>query len=163
MKLSTKFMIDSLRQKRQKGAVAIEFAMLFLLFFVLFYALVNYALVMLVQSSFVHAAEEGARAAIAIDRLSYPSMSVYFSSGVDPKVRTVISNSLSWLPAKPRNKALGSGNNGIQLSMNGNRLTVRVVYSNYMNDPMIPILTFPVIGQVPKVPTDLAGTAVIEL
>lgn len=163
MNLWTKFVRGSKRQKGQKGAVAIEFVMLFLLFFALFYALVNYALVMLIQSAFVHAAEEGARAAIAIDRLSYPNMAVYFSNGVDPRVRTVVGNSLNWLPAKPRNKALGAGNSGVQLSMNGNRLTVRVIYSNYTNDPMIPILTFPIIGQIPKVPTDLAGTSVIEL
>jgi hypothetical protein len=42
-------------------------------------------------------------------------------------------------------------------------LTVRVVYSGYDTDPMIPILTLPILGQVPKVPANLAGNAVIEL
>lgn len=147
----------------QHGAVAIEFAMLFLLFFGLFYALVNYAVVMLMQSAFIHAAEEGARAAIAVDRLAYVNSQAYLSTGVDPRVRNVVGDSLNWLPAKPKDKVLGAGNSQIQLSMNGNQLTVRVVYSNYANDPLIPMLTLPVIGQIPKVPVDLAGTAVIEL
>lgn len=147
----------------QNGAVAIEFVMLFLLFFGLFYAMVNYAIVMLMQSAFVHAAEEGARAAIAVDRLAYASNQTYLSNGVDPRVRTVIGDSLNWLPAKPKSKVLGSGNSQVQLAMNGNQLTVRVVYSGYANDPMIPMLTLPIIGQIPKVPADLAGTAVIEL
>lgn len=147
----------------QHGAVAIEFAMLFLLFFGLFYALVNYAVVMLMQSAFVHAAEEGARAAIAVDRLAYANNQSYLSTGVDPRVRAVVGDSLNWLPAKPKDKVLGAGNSQVQLSMNGNQLTVRVVYSGYANDPLMPMLTLPVIGQIPKVPADLAGTAVIEL
>lgn len=162
MKISAKRFSRLLRQS-QKGSVAIEFVMLFILFFALFYAMVNYAMVMLMQSAFVHAAEEGARAAIAVDRLAYANSLAYLSNGVDPRVRNVVGNSLNWLPAKPKTKVLGTGNSRIQLSMNGNQLTVRVVYSDYASDPMMPILTLPVIGQIPKVPTDLAGTAVIEL
>lgn len=162
MKISAKHFSRLLRQS-QKGSVAIEFVMLFILFFALFYAMVNYAMVMLMQSAFVHAAEEGARAAIAVDRLAYANSQAYLSNGVDPRVRNVVGNSLNWLPAKPKTKVLGTGNSRIQLSMNGNQLTVRVVYSDYASDPMMPILTLPVIGQIPKVPTDLAGTAVIEL
>jgi len=149
--------------QRQKGSIAIEFVMLFILFFTLFYAMVNYAMVMLMQSAFVHAAEEGARAAIAVDRLAYANSLAYLSNGVDPRVRNVVGNSLNWLPAKPKTKVLGTGNSRIQLSMNGNQLTVRVVYSDYASDPLMPMLTLPIIGQIPKVPTDLAGTAVIEL
>jgi Flp pilus assembly protein TadG len=147
----------------QQGAVAIEFVMLFLLFFGLFYATVNYAIVMLMQSAFVHAAEEGARAAIAVDRLAYANNQAYLGNGVDPRVRSVVGDSLNWLPAKPKDKVLGAGNSQVQLSMNASQLTVRVVYRDYANDPMIPVLTLPIIGQIPKVPTDLAGTAVIEL
>ena len=147
----------------QKGAVAIEFTMLFMLFFVLFYATVNYAMVMLMQSAFAHAAEEGARAAIAVDRLAFANDLAYLSNGVDPKVRSVVGNALNWLPTRSRDKVLGAGNSRIQLSMNGNQLTVSVVYSGYAADPLMPMLTLPIIGQIPKVPADLAGKAVIEL
>jgi Flp pilus assembly protein TadG len=160
-------MMNNLRKARrlqpEKGAVAIEFMLLFMLFFALFYAMVNYAMVMLMQSAFAHAAEEGARAAIAVDRLAFANNLAYLSSGVDPKVRSVVGDALNWLPAKPRDKVLGAGNSRVQLSMNGNQLTVSVVYSGYAADPLIPILTLPIIGQIPKVPADLAGTAVIEL
>lgn len=147
----------------QKGAVAIEFVMLFLLMFTLFYAMVNYAIVLLMQSAFLHAAEEGARAAIAVDRLAYPNNAAYMGNGIDPRVRNVVSNSLNWLPPTLKNKVLGAVNNQIQLSMNGNQLTVRVVYRNYATDPMLPVLTLPMIGPVPRLPADLAGEAVIEL
>jgi Flp pilus assembly protein TadG len=154
---------SQLRPKSQKGAVAIEFVMLFLVFFALFYAMVSYAIVMMMQSAFVHAAEEGARAAIAVDRLAYADNQDYLSNGVDPRVRSVIGDSLNWLPAKPKDKVLGSGNSQVQLTMNGNQLSVRLVYSDYASDPLIPMLVLPIIGQIPKVPADLVGMAVIEL
>lgn len=147
----------------QNGATAIEFMMIFLVFFGLFYAIVNYAIVMLMQTAFTHAAEEGARSAIAVDRLAYADSAAYFSNGVDPRVRSVIGNSLDWLPAKPKEKVLGSGNSLVKLSMNNNQLTVSVVYSDYANDPLIPMLSLPIIGQIPKVPANLTGSAVIEL
>jgi Flp pilus assembly protein TadG len=129
----------------------------------LFYAMVSYAIVMMMQSAFVHAAEEGARAAIAVDRLAYADNQDYLSNGVDPRVRSVIGDSLNWLPAKPKDKVLGSGNSQVQLTMNGNQLSVRLVYSDYASDPLIPMLVLPIIGQIPKVPADLVGMAVIEL
>lgn len=158
----TKTTVRSLR-KSQTGVAAIEFALLFVVFFSLFYAMVSYALVMLLQSAFVHAAEEGARAAIAVDRLAYANNQAYLSNGVEPRVRSVVGNALDWLPAKPKSKVLGAGNSQVQLTVNGSRLTVRVVYSGYANDPLMPILTLPLIGQIPQVPADLAGNAVIEL
>ncbi len=149
--------------RAQKGAVAIEFVMLFLLMFTLFYAMVNYAMVLWMQSAFVHAAEEGARAAIAVDRLAYANNATYLGNGIDPRVRTVVGNSLNWLPPGIKNKVLGAGNSQIQLAMNGNQLTVSIVYRNYATDPMLPVLTLPMIGQVPRLPADLTGQAVIEL
>jgi Flp pilus assembly protein TadG len=151
------------RRRPQSGVAAIEFVMLFLIFFALFYALVSYAIVMLLQSAFIHAAEEGARSAIAVDRLAYSSEAAYLNDGVDPRVRASIGSALAWLPAKPKSKVLGAGNEQVQLSMSGNQLTVRVVYSGYPADPMVPMLSLPFIGQIPKVPNDIAGTAVIEL
>ncbi|CAG0979510.1 hypothetical protein MTYP_01677 [Methylophilaceae bacterium] len=151
------------RHKSQRGAAAIEFVMLFVLFFALFYALVSYAIVMLMQSAFVHAAEEGARAAIAVDRLAFSSDAAYLNGGVDPRVRTTVGTALAWMPAKSKTKVLGVNNSLVQLSMAGNLLTVRVVYADYASDPLIPMLSLPLIGQIPKVPDDLAGTAVIEL
>lgn len=149
--------------KSQRGAAAIEFVMLFTLFFILFYALVNYAIIMMLQSAFEHAAEEGARAAIAVDRMAYSSNAAYLDNGVDPRVRATVGTALDWLPAKPKTRALGLNNGLVQVSMTGNLLTVRVAYENYASDPLLPLLSLPVIGQVPKIPDDLAGTAVIEL
>lgn len=150
---------------RQRGAAAIEFALLFLLFFVMFYALVSYAIAMLLQESFQHAAEEGARAAIAVDPLAYTSTAQYQSDGVEPRVRTTVGNALDWLPAKAKSHVLGAGNANVQVDLDESSgvLTVVVAYTGYTADPLLPILSVPPIGAVPKLPANLTGTAVIEL
>lgn len=147
-------------KSRQAGAAAIEFALLFTLFFAIFYALVSYAVTMLLQQSFTHAAAEGARAAIAVNRLAYADAND-FSTDVKTRVRSTITDALAWLPAKAKDKAFGE--DGLQIDLIGNTLTVRVEYSGYAADPMLPALSLPVIGNVPRLPTNLVGAAVIVL
>ncbi|BAO89970.1 TadE/TadG family type IV pilus assembly protein [Caballeronia cordobensis] len=48
----------------QRGNMAIEFAIVFPLFFVVFYAIVTYSIIFVAQQSLTLAAEEGARAAL---------------------------------------------------------------------------------------------------
>ncbi|WP_144113592.1 TadE/TadG family type IV pilus assembly protein [Paraburkholderia sp. BCC1886] len=54
----------SRRARRQRGAMAVEFAMVFPLFFVVVYAIVTFSLMMVAQQNLTLAAEEGARAAL---------------------------------------------------------------------------------------------------
>lgn len=149
--------------RKQKGAAAIEYALLFMLFFALFYALVSYSIVMLLQQAFVHAAEEGARAAIAVDSLAYTSVTDYCDNGVKPRVRTVIGSALDWLPSKAKTHVLGTNNGNIELACVGNALEVKVAYTGYTSDPLLPILSLPFIGAVPKLPANLTGIAKINL
>ncbi|BAN27242.1 TadE/TadG family type IV pilus assembly protein [Caballeronia insecticola] len=51
-------------RRTQRGNMAIEFAIVFPLFFVVFYAIVTYSLIFVAQQSLTLAAEEGARAAL---------------------------------------------------------------------------------------------------
>ncbi|EFI60011.1 MULTISPECIES: TadE/TadG family type IV pilus assembly protein [Comamonas] len=50
--------------KRQQGAAAIEFAILFPIFFLIFYAIITYGLIFAAQQTLTLAAAEGARAAV---------------------------------------------------------------------------------------------------
>lgn len=52
------------RYKRQAGAKAIEYAIVFPVFFALFYAILMYGFIFLARMSLQHAAEDGARAAL---------------------------------------------------------------------------------------------------
>lgn len=51
-------------KQRERGAVVIEFAMVFVMFFVVMYGIVCYGVVFALRHSLTHAANEGARAAV---------------------------------------------------------------------------------------------------
>ena len=55
-------------QIKQKGAAAIEFAIIFPIFFIIFYAVVTYGLIFAAQQTITLAAAEGARAAVRYQR-----------------------------------------------------------------------------------------------
>ena len=50
--------------KNENGAAAIEFALVFPLFFLIFYAILTYGMIFVAQQSITLAAAEGARAAL---------------------------------------------------------------------------------------------------
>ncbi len=150
---------------RQNGAAAIEAAVLFALFFTVFYAIVSYSLPMLMMQAFNHAAASGARAAVAIEPDAFDSNSEYLSQGVTPRVREVVGESLSWLPQQARNVVLGSNNGNVDVDYDStlSTLQVTVSYPGYRDSPMIPVLRMPGIGEVPRLPENLTGRAVVAL
>ena len=154
-------------RRRQRGAAAIEFALIFVPLFALFYAIASYGLVMALIQGMTLAAEEGARAAIAIDPSAYDSTAEYIENGVAPRVRERVGASLSWLPEHIRMHVLGAGNANVNIthSMDASEvvLTVQVRYLNYADTPLIPTLTLPGIGAVPRLANDLQAQAIIRL
>ena len=86
-----------LRDKRQRGVYAMEWAIVFPVFFVVLYAIVGYGLAFLVRESMQYAVEEGARAALRYQ----PSRQLRFQTA-----QQVVQDGLDWLPAAlkpPRN------------------------------------------------------------
>lgn len=146
--------------RRQRGAAAIEFALLFILFFVLFYAIVSYSLAMLLMQGLTQAAEEGARAAIAVDPLAYASDAAY-QSAVETAAEGRVASALDWLPNKAKQQVIDG--NQIQAVLANSVVTVTVTYPNYASNGLVPTLTIPLIGAVPRLPTNLVGTASLKI
>jgi Flp pilus assembly protein TadG len=73
----------------QRGAAAVEFALVFMAFFAIFYAVVQYGFAFLLQQSLTMAVAEGARAAVrdAADDATRRS-----------RAQAMVVNTLSWLP-----------------------------------------------------------------
>lgn len=164
-----KIKVNPIRQihrlrRAQQGAAAIEFTFVFLIFFSFFYAMVSYGLVLLLLQGFSFAANEGARAAIAVDPTQYATREDYLDDGVKPRVQEVVTQTLNWLPAKAFNTAVGEGGSlvDVQISELG-AIRVSIKYAGYPDDPLIPLLTVPGIGLVPRIPNDLVGESVIAL
>lgn len=83
----------TLVRRHQRGAVSIEFAAVFMLFFVLVYAVIAYALPLLLALSLKHVSADAARVAVRVDpALSAAQYAAVVSRQIDLQVQQ------SWLP-----------------------------------------------------------------
>lgn len=133
---------------------------MFVIFFTLFYAIVSYSMPLLMMQAFQHAASAGARAAVAVD----PTAEGY-EAEVENRVKTIVGDLLDWLPAAAHAAVLG-GKDGVKVELDkptAGMLTVTVSFPDYTGNPLIPILKFPGIGDVPRLPKDLTARAVVQL
>ncbi|WP_284337383.1 TadE/TadG family type IV pilus assembly protein [Comamonas sp. NoAH] len=76
---------------RQHGVYAVEWAIVFPVFFMLIYALISYGLTFLVRESMQLAAEEGARAALRYQQTRADRLE---------QARAVVQQNLAWLPQR---------------------------------------------------------------
>ena len=137
---------------RQKGAAAIEFALVFVIFFGVFYGLVTYSLPLLMMQSFNNAAAEAVRQSVAIS----PSVNNY-STVVTTQANTVLSSQLAWIP---------SGFNvasDARVTFDGKLLRVRIDYPKTKLTQVMPVLSLPGIGDVPNLPPYLSAEASLQL
>ncbi|MEY2843231.1 MAG: hypothetical protein RI920_1268 [Pseudomonadota bacterium] len=162
--------------RSQRGAVGIEFAFLFTIFFGVFYAILSYAFITLLQQGLLQASAEGARAAVQVDRTAFGSIAQY-KAACERLARDTVLKNISWMPASA--KASITGTSGITFNwvntnvaivtgdgvknVLGVTLTAKVVYTNYAASPMLPLLTLPGLGTIPNVPTDLVGASSVHV
>lgn len=141
--------------RRQKGAAAIEFVAVFLLFFAVFYGLVSYALPMLMLQSFHHASSEAVRRCVALD----PASS---SHAVDVQIlaRQVVARQLSWMPAALDFQPASD----VRVTLSADKLlTVAIDYPKRKLTRVLPLLVLPMIGEVPRLPQRLHAEASVQL
>ncbi|MCG8295735.1 TadE/TadG family type IV pilus assembly protein [Pseudomonas entomophila] len=140
---------------RQKGAAAIEFVAVFMVFFAVFYGLVSYTLPMLMLQSFNQASSEAVRRCVAVD----PSSQTY-ELDVQGLARQVIGQQLSWMP-----NALGFNLlTDTRISVGTDKvLTVVIDYPRARLTRVLPTLVLPVVGEVPKLPDRLQAQASLQL
>jgi Flp pilus assembly protein TadG len=148
----------------ERGAVAIEFALVFPLFILLLYGLVTYGLIFGLQHAMTAAAGNGARAAIACD----PTDPGGHVECVVERARSAVSASLEWMPGTTRERLLGSDNSRVEVEVQsdataGAVVRVRIRYPDYRSHPLAPVLSLPGIGAVPPVPDRLSASAVALL
>ncbi|MBA6115581.1 pilus assembly protein [Pseudomonas putida] len=140
---------------RQKGAAAIEFVAVFMIFFAVFYGLVSYTLPMLMLQSFNQASSEAVRRCVALD----PNSASY-AADVQTVAREALRQQLAWMPAAlnflPASDA--------QVSLDANRLLkVTITYPRAKLTNVLPLLVIPVIGEVPRLPAQLRAEASLQL
>lgn len=139
--------------RRQKGAAAIEFAAVFVIFFAIFYGVVSYSLPLLMVQSFNAAASEAVRRSVALS----PSVANY-STLLRSQAESVLQSHLAWMPS-----ALNFGPSDYTVTFNGTTLNVSINYPKSKLAQVLPSLTLPVIGEVPRLPSNLTAQASIQL
>ncbi|KVD39787.1 pilus assembly protein TadE [Burkholderia ubonensis] len=141
-------------RRRQRGATAVEFALVFPLFFVIFYALVSYGLIFAIQQNLTLAATEGARAA-----LNYvPEANGQGAQALQDRAsaaRRAAQNLTRWLPnvVVP---APSSAACSYDASMYCVTVTVTYPYAQYPLVPSLPLLGF-------VLPSALTSTATVQI
>ncbi|AKH69590.1 TadE-like protein [Spongiibacter sp. IMCC21906] len=141
------------KAKKQTGAVAIEFALMFPVFFAMVYAIIAYGMAFLIIQSFTYVSEDALRAALATECAE----SVCTQDELEPVVRSQVQNSLTWLSASLVSSAT-SGEN-FSFSCDPNMLcTVRLSTA-----PPLPGITLPLVGDIPSLPDSLVGRASLRL
>lgn len=146
-----------------RGAVAIEFALIFSILFALFYAIISYALPLMMMQTFHSAAADGVRAAISVivdEDATDPcpdSFKTEAASTAEEEARQRIVWLDSLMSSVPEDDR-------VQTSWPEEcLLQVTVQYPNYTGNPPIPVLTLPMIGDVPRLPDTLTGSASTRL
>ncbi|NER63118.1 pilus assembly protein [Pseudomonas sp. MAFF212427] len=141
--------------RRQKGAAAIEFAAVFVIFFAVFYGVVSYALPLLMLQSFNQASSEAVRRCVALD----PSSATY-RVDVPALAKQVLTQQLTWMPGALRFQVARDAS--VTLT-DTNLLTVRIDYAKARLTAVLPVLDLPLVGEVPRLPANLSAEASLQL
>jgi Flp pilus assembly protein TadG len=155
-------------RRRERGASAIEFAIVFPLFFGLIYIMVSYGLLFTLQHSITEAAKESARATVACDPTLAQTDQDAYDACVTNRARATAAAALDWLPTELRNRILGASNDQVQVTFEtdavaGKTVEVLVELPDYAADPILPTLSLWPLGEIPPLPDRLAGRAVVLL
>lgn len=132
--------------RKQKGAAAIEFAAVFVIFFAVFYGLVSYSVPLLMMQSFHQATAEALRQAVKVD----PNTPNYATT-VQNLALGVVQAQTRWIPS-----VFNFGANDYSATYSGGVLTVSVSYPISKLNRVMPQVVLPVIGPVPSLPSSLS-------
>ena len=140
------------RRKRQRGASAVEFALVFPLFFMIFYAIVTFSLLFVAQQSLTLAAEEGARAALNYQQAQSVNAALDSRTAAACQAATSLTN---WLAAQASCNASWAP---CTFDATMRCVTVTLTY-NYQSNPLVP----PVPLLNAALPATLSSTSMVQL
>lgn len=81
--------------QKQKGAAAIEFALVFVIFFAVLYGVLSYSLPLLLLQSFNNATAEAVRRSVAVDPMLATAA---YKEKVEDEANKVLTDKLTWVP-----------------------------------------------------------------
>ncbi|KAF0862709.1 TadE/TadG family type IV pilus assembly protein [Pseudomonas sp. LD120] len=138
--------------EKQKGAAAIEFAAVFVIFFAVFYGLVSYSVPLLMMQSFHQATAEAIRRAVMVD----PNTPNYTTT-VQDLANSVVQSQTLWIP-----QAFNFDASDYNAVYSNGVLTVSVSYPTSKLNQVMPQIVLPVVGAVPNLPASLSVSSSLQ-
>ncbi len=139
--------------RKQKGAAAIEFALVFVIFFAVLYGVLSYSLPMLLMQSFNQSTAEAVRRSVALDPTVSPST---YKADVEARALSVLTDQLAWMPS-----ALKSG--VVKKAVyDAGVLTVTVTLPATALAAITPVLYLPGNITVPRLPATLSAQSSLQ-
>ncbi|WP_219266658.1 TadE/TadG family type IV pilus assembly protein [Pseudomonas sp. Xaverov 259] len=138
---------------KQKGAAAIEFIAVFVIFFAVFYGTVSYSLPLLLLQSFNQATAEAVRLSVGLD----PNMQGY-PAAVQATAKTAVANRLWWIP----NAYKFDASTQVTTTFNSGLLSVQINYPSANLQAVMPFIVLPGIGTVPQLPAILQAQSSLQ-
>ena len=137
---------------RQAGTTAVEFALLLPLLVGMFYAIVTYGYVFVLNQALNYASEEAARAAVAVVSGGPNSLALQ-----QVQANLAVNQALSFLPASQR--ALVGAPALSTPSPPGGLYTLQVTLTMPIAG-LFPVMNLPLIGPVPVLPASLSAISI---
>lgn len=145
---------NTVSRHAQRGATAIEFALVFPLFFAIFYAIVTFSLIFVAQQNLTLASEEGARAALNYQAAS--SVTLAFAARATAASNTAVSMASPMISRGVSGTAVSAPCPASAASMQCITVTVNYDYANHPLVPNLPLLSGILPGQ-------LSSSATVQL
>ncbi|MHC8322533.1 TadE/TadG family type IV pilus assembly protein [Pseudomonas sp. GB2N2] len=139
--------------RKQKGAVAIEFALVFVIFFAVFYGIVTYSLPLLLMQSFNQSTAEAVRRSVALDT-NTPG----YQTAIIALAKSELTKQTAWIPAALNFNVVTDAD----ATYVGGLLKVEINYPTNKLRQVIPFLNLPGIGQVPNLPATLTAKSSLQ-
>ena len=140
--------------KKQKGAAAIEFALVFVIFFAVLYGVVSYSLPLLLVQSFNNATAEAVRRGMAVN----PEPEKGYEAALIKEVERVLMSKLAWVPSALQENLKPD----VKYDPIKKVLTVGVSLSAAKLKTIMPVLQLGVIT-VPDLPEKLMAESSIQI
>ncbi|WP_419712201.1 TadE/TadG family type IV pilus assembly protein [Pseudomonas sp. NFX224] len=139
--------------RKQKGAAAIEFALVFVIFFGVFYAIVTYSVPLLLMQSFNQSTAEAVRRSVALD----PNTPGY-EAALKTVVKDELKRQLAWIPSGLQFNV----DTDTSTTLTAGVLKVSINYPSNKLSAVIPFLHLPGIGPVPNLPATLTASSSLQ-
>ena len=139
--------------KKQQGAAAIEFALVFVIFFAVLYGVLSYSLPLLLVQSFNNATAEAVRRSMAVD----PTAANY-GGLVETLAKSVLNEKLAWVPTAVKGSLVPAATYNPTTKV----LTASVTLPATALTTIMPVLKLGIIT-VPNLPTSLKAESSAQL